>query len=115
MLMRERIFSDFMDLVQFNIESGFLEGILRGFKQGLLTSAQYLNLTQCETLDDLKLQLSATDYGNFLQNEPSPLQTSAISDNATKKLVADFKYLRTNANQPLASFLDYLTFYINIK
>jgi V-type H+-transporting ATPase subunit d len=40
-----------MDALYFNIESGYLEGILRGYKQGLLTSSHYLNLTQCETLD----------------------------------------------------------------
>jgi V-type H+-transporting ATPase subunit d len=98
-----------MDVVNFNIEHGYLEGILRGFKQGLLTSHHYMNLTQCETLDDFKLQLAITDYGNFLQNEPSPLSTSTIADKATNKLVAEFKYLRSNASQPLAAFLDYLT------
>ena len=64
-----------MEGLFYNCEDGYLEAILRGFKSGILTSTQYLNLTQCETLDDLKLQLAATDYGNFLQNEPSPLST----------------------------------------
>jgi V-type H+-transporting ATPase subunit d len=59
---------------------------------------------------DFKLQLAATDYGNFLQNEPSPLSTTTIAEKATEKLVAEFKYLRCNANQPLATFLDYLTY-----
>lgn len=59
---------------------------------------------------DFKLQLAATDYGNFLQNEPSPLATTTIAEKAREKLVADFKYLRANANQPIAAFLDYLTY-----
>lgn len=33
------------------------EAIVRGFKQGLLTSADYNNLSQCETLDDVKLYM----------------------------------------------------------
>ncbi|KAI8895555.1 V0 complex, c/d subunit of ATPase [Globomyces pollinis-pini] len=99
-----------MEAIYFNIEGGFLEGIVRGFKSGILTNANYLNLTQCENLEDFKLQLSATDYGNMLQNEPSPLATTTIADKAREKLVADFKYLRANANQPLAGFLDYLTY-----
>ena len=59
---------------------------------------------------DLKLQLAATDYGNFLQNEPSPLATTTIAEKAREKLVAEFNYLRANANKPLATFLDYITY-----
>ncbi|GKV10976.1 hypothetical protein SLEP1_g22269 [Rubroshorea leprosula] len=35
---------------------------------GLLTAANYNNLGQCETLDDIKMHLSATEYGPYLQN-----------------------------------------------
>eukprot|EP00842_Homolaphlyctis_polyrhiza_P003156 jgi/Hompol1/3841/HPOL_006776-RA len=104
-------------MLSFNIEHGFLEGILRGYKAGVLSSSTYMNLTQCETLEGkrlrlrlhLKLQLAATDYGNFLQNEPSPLSTATIAEKARDKLVAEFEYLRANANKPLSTFLDYLT------
>jgi hypothetical protein len=109
------------------VSSGFLEGIVRGYKAGLLTQAQYANLTQCETLDgvsliyirvagrdadaraDFRMQLSSTDYGNFLANEPTPLATSTISEKATQVLVDQFAYLRANATAPLSKFLDYLT------
>ncbi|KAI9355994.1 V0 complex, c/d subunit of ATPase [Zopfochytrium polystomum] len=99
-----------MDIVTFNINDGYLEGIVRGYKAGILTSTNYANLTQCETLEDLKLQLSATDYGNFLQNEPSPLATTTIAEKAREKLVEEFEYLRAHANRPLATFLDYITY-----
>ncbi|KAL2916085.1 H(+)-transporting V0 sector ATPase subunit d [Polyrhizophydium stewartii] len=97
-------------MLSFNVEAGYLEGIVRGFRAGILSSSTYLNLTQCETLDDLKLQLAATDYGNFLQNEPSPLATTTIAERAREKLVAEFNCLRANANKPLSTFLDYLTY-----
>jgi hypothetical protein len=58
---------------------------------------------------DLKIQLSATDYGNFLSNEPSPLVTTTIAERAKDKLVSEFLYLRAHANAPLATFLDYIT------
>ena len=58
----------------------------------------------------MRMQLSATDYGNFLANEPSPLTTSAIANRATKKLVGEFEYLRSNAAAPLSKFLDFLTY-----
>ena len=42
---------------------------------GILSQNDYLNLVQCETLEDLKLHLQSTDYGNFLANE-STLQVN---------------------------------------
>jgi hypothetical protein len=33
------------------VDSGFLEGIIRGYKAGILTQNQYANLTQCESLE----------------------------------------------------------------
>lgn len=61
-------------------------------------------------LVDFRLQLSSTDYGNFLANEPLPLSTATIADKATEKLVAEFHYIRTNAVEPLATFMDYITY-----
>jgi V-type H+-transporting ATPase subunit d len=40
-----------MEAMYYNIEGGYLEGILRGLKLGILTNANYINLTQCENLD----------------------------------------------------------------
>lgn len=35
----------------FNIDGGYLEGLCRGFKCGILQQSDYLNLVQCETLE----------------------------------------------------------------
>jgi hypothetical protein len=43
--------------------------LMKGWRSGILTVEDYYNLCQCESLEDLKLHLSGTDYGNFLQNE----------------------------------------------
>ncbi|EAU85994.1 vacuolar ATP synthase subunit [Coprinopsis cinerea okayama7 len=99
-----------MNALSFNINHGFLEGVVRGYKAGILTQNQYANLTQCETLEDFRTQLSATDYGNFLANEPLPLSTSTIADKATQVLVDQFNYLRANAVEPLSKFLEYVTY-----
>lgn len=98
-----------MEALFFNENDGYLDGIVRGYKSGILSSTHYLNLIQCESLEDLRLQLSATDYGGFLQNEPSSISASTIADKATEKLVNEFEYLRGNAVQPLSKFLDYIT------
>ena len=130
----------------FSLNDGYLDGFLRGFRLKILDQNDYSNLSQCESLDgiysllvialtiiislpliftyvflDFKLQLSQTDYKDFLQNEPSPLSTTVIKDKwfflfsfylfSIEKLVNEFNYLRINSSQPLAQFLDYITYY----
>ena len=43
----------------FNITTGYIEGIVRGYRNTLLTSQQYNNLTQCETIDGRLLSIRA--------------------------------------------------------
>ena len=68
-----------------------------------------LNLSNQVNRIDFRTQLSATDYGNFLANEPLPISTATIAEKATQILVDQFKYLRNNAVEPLSKFLDYVT------
>jgi len=56
------------------------------------------------------MQLTATDYGNFLANETPPIATSTISERATGRLVDEFNYIKANSVQPLTKFLDYMTY-----
>ena len=58
---------------------------------------------------DLKVQLQATDYGSFLQNEASPLTVSVIDERLREKLVTEFHYMRSHCYPPLSTFLDYIT------
>nr|XP_042126589.1 V-type proton ATPase subunit d 2 [Peromyscus maniculatus bairdii] len=37
----------------FNVDHGYLEGLVRGCKAGLLTQQDYVNLVQCETLEEI--------------------------------------------------------------
>ncbi|CAG2215357.1 ATP6D [Mytilus edulis] len=73
-------------------------------------------LTEClcchefTLFDDLKLHLQGTDYGNFLANEPSPLTVSVIDDKLKEKMVVEFQHLRNHCLEPLATFLDYITY-----
>ena len=40
-----------MNSLNFNIDNGYLEGLVRGFKAGILKHSDYANLVQCETLE----------------------------------------------------------------
>uniref|UniRef100_A0A8C6AM28 V-type proton ATPase subunit n=1 Tax=Monodon monoceros TaxID=40151 RepID=A0A8C6AM28_MONMO len=99
----------FFPELYFNVDNGYLEGLVRGLKAGVLSQTDYLNLVQCETLEDLKLHLQSTDYGNFLANEASPLTVSVIDDRLKEKMVVEFRHMRNHAYEPLASFLDFIT------
>jgi len=98
------------DLASYSVRDGYLDAIVRGFQLGLLTKADYDTLVQCDTVDDMKLQLQNTTYGDFLANEQSPIHTTVLAEKSTLKMVQDFDYLRTNATFPLSKFLDYITY-----
>lgn len=98
------------NLMTFNVDDGYLEAVLRGMRSGILTSNDYVNLQQCDTVDDMRLHLAGTDYGNFLQNEPSPISTTTLAEKCTEKVVEEFTQLRMQAVEPLATFMDYITY-----
>lgn len=41
-------------MLLFNAGDGYSEAIVRGYKLGLISSTQYSNLTQCETVEGKK-------------------------------------------------------------
>ncbi|KAI2579160.1 ATP6V0D1 isoform 2 [Pan troglodytes] len=43
----------FFPELYFNVDNGYLEGLVRGLKAGVLSQADYLNLVQCETLEGM--------------------------------------------------------------
>jgi len=98
------------NLFTFNCNDGFLEAIVRGFRSGILTTQDYGNLVQCDQLEDMKLHLSQTDYGEFLANEAGPIHTTTIQERCTDKLVNEFNNIRNQAVEPLSTFLDYITY-----
>lgn len=54
------------------MSSGFLEGIVRGYKAGLLTQGAYHNLTQCENLEGECFDLNPP----FISSSPRRLVVS---------------------------------------
>ncbi|MCJ1312384.1 H(+)-transporting V0 sector ATPase subunit d [Agyrium rufum] len=98
-----------MEGLFYNVNGGFVEGIVRGYRNNLLTSQNYGNLTQCETVDDIKTQLGPA-YGDFLASLPPNPSTSSLANKTTDKLVAEFRYLQGQATGSLTKFMEYLTY-----
>lgn len=69
-------------LADFNIQHGFSEALVRGMRNSFLSDADYHHLTQCETLEDMKLNLSESDYGEAVSDlnalTPGILQKIAV-------------------------------------
>ncbi|WEW55006.1 H(+)-transporting V0 sector ATPase subunit d [Emydomyces testavorans] len=98
-----------MEGLWFNVDGGYVEGIVRGYRNNLLNAQSYGNLTQCDTVDDVKLQLGPT-YGDFLASLPPNPSTSSLAGKTTEKFVAEFRYLQAQAIGSTAKFMEYLTY-----
>lgn len=70
------------NLATFNILHGFPEALVRGMRSSFLADADYHHMTQCETLDDVRLNLSETDYEDAVADMstliPTGLQKAAV-------------------------------------
>lgn len=70
------------DMTTFNILHGFAEALVRGMRNSFLADSDYHHLTQCESLEDVKLNLTESDYAEALADmgsiSPNELQKQAI-------------------------------------
>lgn len=96
-------------MTDFNIHHGFCEALVRGMRSSFLSDADYHHLTQCENLDDIKLNLNESDYSHSVADTGS-LTPSGFQAVAVEKVVSEFKYLRSQSIEPLSTFLDFITY-----
>jgi V-type H+-transporting ATPase subunit d len=81
---------------------------VRGLRCGFLSPEDYRRISTADTLDDVRSALEETDYGTFLQDEPSPLLVSTISKKCFEKVADEFRYLKAQTNEPLTTFMDFI-------
>jgi len=93
----------------FNINHGFSEAVVRGLRSGFLTPEDYRRLSTSDTLEDMRSSLEETDYGTFLQDEPSPLLVSTVSKKCYEKLSDEFNYLKAQTVEPCTSVLEFIS------
>merc|ERR1712066_368433 len=61
-----------------------------------------------DTLEDMRSALEESDYGTFLQDEPSPLLVSTISRKCFEKVADEFRFLKAQTTEPLTTFMDFI-------
>jgi len=97
-----------MELSLFNVNHGFTEAVVRGLRSGFLSPEDYRRLGNSDTLEDMRSSLEETDYGTFLQDEPSPLLVSTVSKKCYEKLSDEFNYLKAQTVEPCTTILDFI-------
>lgn len=63
-------------MATFNIHHAYPEALVRGMRSSFLKDSDYHHLSQCETLDDVRLNLSETDYAAPLADMPTLMPSS---------------------------------------
>ena len=72
-------------MATFNIHHGFVEALVRGMRSSFLGDADYHHITQCESLEDVKLNMTETDYADAVA-DLSVLTPSGLQAAATEKV-----------------------------
>lgn len=98
-----------MELLSFNIDDGFPEALVRGFRQTFIRKDEYDAIKDCSSLSDVKMVLEETDYLPFLQSEPTPVQPFKIRIKMKEKLAKEIEFLKSNASPTLYKFLEKLS------
>jgi V-type H+-transporting ATPase subunit d len=96
-----------MSFCTFNLENGYCESLLRGYRSSFLTPEDYKKLAQCENLEDVRSVLEDTEYGNFLQDDQN-LSPSLILHRLKQFTADQFAYFMSNASGNLYEFLVFI-------
>ena len=93
------------DLVFFNVDDGYSEALLRGFRKSILGEQQYTALRNTQNLKDFKSVLIDTDYIDYVKDY-TETDTSALKMVLKKKLADEIDQVQSVAGPELDNFLE---------
>ena len=93
------------DLVFFNIDDGYSEALLRGFRKSILGDQQYTALRNTTNLKDFKAVLIDTDYSDYVKDY-NETDTSALKMLLKKKLADEIDQVQSVAGPDLDKFIE---------
>ena len=93
------------DLVFFNVDDGYSEALLRGFRKSILGEQQYTALRNTQNLKDFKSVLIDTDYSDYVK-EYNETDTSALKMLLKKKLADEIDQVQSVAGPDLDKFIE---------
>ena len=93
------------DLVFFNVNDGYSEALLRGFRKSTLGEQQYTALRNTTNLKDFKSVLIDTDYSDYVKDY-NETDTSALKMLLKKKLADEIDQVQSVAGPELDKFIE---------
>jgi V-type H+-transporting ATPase subunit d len=93
------------DLVFFNVDDGYSEALLRGFRKSILGEQQYTALRNAPNLKDFKAVLIDTDYTDYVKDY-TETDTSALKMLLKKKLADEIDQVQSVAGPELDNFIE---------
>jgi len=93
------------DLVFFNVDDGYSEALLRGFRKSILGEQQYTALRNTSNLKDFKSVLIDTDYSDYAKDY-NETDTSALKMLLKKKLADEIDQVQSVAGPELDKFIE---------
>ena len=95
-----------MDLTYFNIDNGYVEGILRGYRLNFLKDEDYAKIKSLTSLEELWTFLQ-TEKG-YPEMEGNEVTIQAIKNQMKLKLSKEIEYLEGNSMQDLYDFIQFI-------
>ena len=93
------------DLVFFNVDDGYSEALLRGFRKSILGDQQYTALRNTTNLKDFKAVLIDTDYSDYVKDY-NETDTSALKMLLKNKLADEIDQVQSVAGPDLDKFIE---------
>jgi V-type H+-transporting ATPase subunit d len=93
------------DLVLFNIDDGYAEALLRGFRKGIINDQTYTSLRNTTNLKDFKAVLMETDYMDYIKDY-NEQDTSSLKMLLKRKLADEIDQVQSVAGPDLENFLE---------
>ena len=93
------------DLIFFNVDDGYSEALLRGFRKSILGEQQYTALRNTSNLKDFKSVLIDTDYSDYVKDY-TETDTSALKMLLKKKLADEIDQVQSVAGPDLDKFIE---------
>ena len=96
------------DTLHYNMRFGFIDAVTRAHFTEFLTEADYMQLKQSETLEDMRLHLGNAGFQDFLQNDSGAATPSIIYERCMQRMIQRFTDVEICAQDELKTFFQWI-------
>jgi V-type H+-transporting ATPase subunit d len=96
------------DTLHYNMRYGYIDALVRDHFTHFLTEADYMQLKQADTLDDLRLHLGNAGFGDFVSNDAGAANPTVIHERCLERMVKLFNEIECQAQDELKTFFQWI-------